>query len=78
MGTMKPAIEWAEHFSVYHPLMDGQANEYDIMILDPDGWSRKNFKEDFCETGISEEAFFDKLKRSTVRGEPSDIKELFN
>lgn len=76
MGIMKTAIEWAEQYSVYHPVMSGEASDYDVLILDPDGWPRKNFKDAFMDNGITKESFFEKLESSTIRGDYSDIKEL--
>ena len=42
------------------------AEIYGIEILDPDGWDRKNFKQDWARP-LTEGAFSTKMMQSTIR-----------
>ena len=42
--------------------------EYNVKILDPDGWDRKNYDYSFNKEKITREEFERRLVRSTVQG----------
>lgn len=42
--------------------------EYNIKILDPDGWDRKNYDYSFNKEKITKEEFERRLVRSTIQG----------
>jgi len=39
---------------------------HDVLIIDPDGWDRKNYNHSFYEEKISEEEFNIRLSKSTI------------
>lgn len=41
---------------------------YNIKILDPDGWDRKNFHYSWYKEKITKEEFHNRLLRSTIEG----------
>jgi len=50
--------------------------EYNIKILDPDGWDRKNYDYSFNKEKITRQEFEQRLVRSTVRGRGKQITNL--
>ena len=58
---LKTSAEWAEH--------------QNIIVLDPDGWDRKNFKYSFGEELITLEEFNKRLMHSTIMINKSFKKE---
>lgn len=54
----RTSAEWYENLRKF----------YDITILDPDGWDRKNYEYSFNEELITSEEFDRRLMASTVIG----------
>lgn len=57
MATMKTSEEW---------LRLAHAKDAGLIILDPDGWDRKNFQYSWYEEKITEEEFRRRVFCSTV------------
>jgi hypothetical protein len=39
---------------------------YDYLVLDPDGWDRKNFRRSWYKEKITNEEFMDRAMKSTI------------
>ena len=44
-----------------------------IVIMDPDGWDRTNYKYSFTEELITKEKFNERLSRSSVKGNINEM-----
>lgn len=53
----KTSVEWEELVP----------KKYNLIILDPDGWDRKNFQHSFYEELITKEEFKIRVSSSTVQ-----------
>lgn len=45
--------------------------EYELIILDPDGWDRTNYEYSFNEELISKEEFMNRVSYSTIQAKTS-------
>lgn len=51
--------------------------KYRLMILDPDGWDRKNFQYSFFLEKISQMEFTQRLSRSTIQCDPNLFTDIW-